>query len=85
MLLGLLASRAAARIPCLTEGFRIVPLRPLPQNRPFTMAMGSNGEIQLEDDGFRVTIWTIDPGVIPMHRHDFEYVVVLWSPTPCMS
>lgn len=49
------------------------------------MATGSNGEIQLEDDGFRVTIWTIDPGVIPMHRHDFEYVVVLWSPTPCMS
>ncbi|MEE6167030.1 MULTISPECIES: cupin domain-containing protein [unclassified Mycolicibacterium] len=41
------------------------------------MATGSRGEVQLENDVFRVTKWTIDPGgAIPMHRHDYEYVVV---------
>ncbi|WP_454791659.1 cupin domain-containing protein [Mycolicibacterium lutetiense] len=41
------------------------------------MTTGSHGEIQLENDGFRVTRWTINPGgAIPMHRHDYEYVVV---------
>lgn len=41
------------------------------------MTTGSQGEIQLENDWFRVTKWTIDPGgAIPMHRHDHEYVVV---------
>lgn len=41
------------------------------------MTTGSQGEIQLENDRFRVTKWTIDPGgAIPMHRHDFDYVVV---------
>ena len=41
------------------------------------MTTGSHGEIQLENDWFRVTRWTIDPGgAIPMHRHDHEYVVV---------
>lgn len=38
---------------------------------------GSRGEIQLENDLFRVTKWRIDPGgAIPMHRHDYAYVVV---------
>lgn len=41
------------------------------------MTAGSHGEIQLENDVFRVTKWTIDPGgAIPMHRHEYEYVVV---------
>ncbi|QIM19525.1 cupin domain-containing protein [Leucobacter coleopterorum] len=41
------------------------------------MSTGSSGEIQLDNEDFRVTKWTIDPGgVIPMHRHDYEYVVV---------
>jgi beta-alanine degradation protein BauB len=41
------------------------------------MTTGSHGEVQLENDWFRVTRWTIDPGgAIPMHRHDHEYVVV---------
>lgn len=41
------------------------------------MDSGSRGEVQLEDELFRVTRWTIDPGgVIPMHRHDHPYVVV---------
>src|SRR5262249_13533873 len=41
------------------------------------MATGSHGEVQLDNDLFRVTKWTIDPGgAIPMHRHDYEYVVV---------
>lgn len=35
------------------------------------------GEVQLENDHFRVTKWTIEPGgAIPMHRHEYEYVVV---------
>lgn len=38
---------------------------------------GSHGEVQLENEHFRVTRWTIEPGgTIPMHRHDHEYVVV---------
>lgn len=38
---------------------------------------GSTGEVQLDNEVFRVTKWTIEPGgVIPMHRHDHEYVVV---------
>ncbi len=41
------------------------------------MSTGSHSEVQLENEFFRVTRWTIEPGgVIPMHRHDFEYVVV---------
>lgn len=41
------------------------------------MTTGSHGEVQLENDWFRVTQWTIEPGgAIPMHRHDHEYVVV---------
>lgn len=41
------------------------------------MSTGANGVVQLENEFFRVTEWTIQPGgVIPMHRHDFEYVVV---------
>src|SRR5699024_11215843 len=38
---------------------------------------GSTSEVQLDNGIFRVTRWTIEPdGVIPMHRHDYEYVVV---------
>ncbi len=38
---------------------------------------GSTAEVQLDNGVFRVTKWTIEPGgVIPMHRHDHEYVVV---------
>ena len=38
---------------------------------------GSTGEVQLENEHFRVTRWTIEPGGhIPMHRHEHEYVVV---------
>lgn len=41
------------------------------------MTTGSHSDLQLENDRFRVTKWTIDPGgAIPMHRHDYEYVVV---------
>ncbi|WP_449282705.1 cupin domain-containing protein [Leucobacter sp.] len=41
------------------------------------MSTGSHGDIQLENEHFRVTRWTIQPGgVIPMHRHEHEYVVV---------
>ena len=41
------------------------------------MSTGSHGDVQLENEHFRVTRWTIEPGgAIPMHRHDFEYVVV---------
>lgn len=41
------------------------------------MSTGSHSEVQLENEHFRVTQWTIEPGgVIPMHRHDYEYVVV---------
>ena len=41
------------------------------------METGSRGEVQLENERFRVTKWTIDPGgEIPMHRHDYDYVVV---------
>lgn len=41
------------------------------------MTNGSHGEVQLDNEHFRVTKWTIDPrGVIPMHRHEFPYVVV---------
>lgn len=39
--------------------------------------MSAHGEIQLENEHFRVTKWTIEPGgVIPMHVHAHEYVVV---------
>lgn len=41
------------------------------------MSTGSHGEVQLENAHFRVTQWTIAPGgVIPMHEHLHEYVVV---------
>lgn len=41
------------------------------------MSTGSSSEVQLENVNFRVTQWTVKPGgVIPMHRHDYEYVVV---------
>lgn len=41
------------------------------------MSTGSRGDIQIENEHFRVTRWTVEPGgSIPMHRHDFEYVVV---------
>lgn len=38
---------------------------------------GSHAEVQLENEHFRVTKWTIEPGgVIPMHVHEYEYVVI---------
>jgi len=38
---------------------------------------GSQAEAQLENEHFKVTKWTIEPGGhIPMHRHEHEYVVV---------
>lgn len=41
------------------------------------MTSGSHSELQLENEYFRVTKWTIDPGgVIPMHKHEHPYVVV---------
>lgn len=41
------------------------------------MDSGSHGDVQLENDRFRVTRWTIEPGgAIPMHRHEHDYVVV---------
>ena len=41
------------------------------------MSTGSHGDVQLENEHFRVTRWTIEPGgSIPMHRHEHEYVVV---------
>ncbi len=41
------------------------------------MSGNAYGEVQLENEHFRVTKWTIEPGAtIPMHRHEYEYVVV---------
>ena len=41
------------------------------------MGAGSHGEVQQDDGRFRVTRWTIEPGgAIPMHRHEYDYVVV---------
>lgn len=41
------------------------------------MSTGSHGTVQLENEHFRVTQWVIEPGgAIPMHRHEYEYVVV---------
>lgn len=38
---------------------------------------GSHSELQLENEHFRVVKWTIAPGgAIPMHRHEYEYVVI---------
>jgi mannose-6-phosphate isomerase-like protein (cupin superfamily) len=37
----------------------------------------ATGETQIDNGIFRVTKWTIEPGdAIPMHVHEFEYVVV---------
>lgn len=34
-------------------------------------------EVQLDNEVFRVTKWTLPPGaVIPLHTHEYEYVVV---------
>lgn len=41
------------------------------------MSAEAYAEVQLENDHFKVTKWTVEPGaVIPMHRHEYEYVVV---------
>ncbi|NLA64990.1 MAG: cupin domain-containing protein [Leucobacter sp.] len=41
------------------------------------MSALASSELQLENEHFRVTKWTIEPGaMIPMHRHEYEYVVV---------
>lgn len=37
----------------------------------------ATSDVQLENEVFRVTKWTIPPGAaIPMHVHEFDYVVV---------
>ncbi|MDA3147271.1 cupin [Leucobacter sp. UCMA 4100] len=37
----------------------------------------AHGETQLDNEHFRVIKWTIEPGgVIDMHTHEYEYVVV---------
>lgn len=37
----------------------------------------ATADVQLENEHFRVTKWTIEPGgAIPMHVHEYEYVVV---------
>ena len=42
-----------------------------------TLSTGSQAQLQADDGRFRVTQWTIAPGgAIPMHRHEFDYVVV---------
>ena len=39
--------------------------------------MKSQSEIVFENDRFRATKWTIQPGgTIPMHRHEHDYVVI---------
>lgn len=41
------------------------------------MSTGSHAEVQLKNEHFKVTRWTIEPGGhIPMHVHEYEYVVV---------
>ncbi|WP_336660174.1 cupin domain-containing protein [Leucobacter sp. USHLN153] len=41
------------------------------------MSTGSQGDVQLETELFRVTKWTIEPGgAIPEHEHEYPYVVV---------
>jgi quercetin dioxygenase-like cupin family protein len=41
------------------------------------MGAEAYAEVQLENEHFKVTKWTIEPGAaIPMHRHEYEYVVI---------
>jgi quercetin dioxygenase-like cupin family protein len=41
------------------------------------MSAEAYAEVQLENEHFKVTKWTIEPGAeIPMHRHEYDYVVV---------
>lgn len=41
------------------------------------MTTGSHSQVQLDNEHFRVTQWTIMPGgTIPMHVHEHEYVVI---------
>lgn len=52
-------------------------LPPAQEPRPWQTPHGSYGEVQLENEYFRVTRWTIAPGGhIPMHTHEHEYVVI---------
>lgn len=45
----------------------------------------ARGDIQLENDVFRVTRWTVGPGeTIPMHTHEHDYVVVPIAPHPML-
>lgn len=42
-----------------------------------TQQSGSTGTVQLETDVLRATEWVIEPGgAIPMHPHNYDYVVV---------
>lgn len=37
----------------------------------------AHGDTQIENENFRVTKWTVEPGgAIPMHVHEYDYVVV---------
>ena len=41
------------------------------------MGAEATSEVQLDNADFKVSRWTIEPGaVIPMHLHEYEYVVV---------
>lgn len=43
----------------------------------FLAHSGAFDEVQMENDHFRITKWTIMPGgTIPLHKHEYEYVVV---------
>jgi quercetin dioxygenase-like cupin family protein len=43
----------------------------------------ASSEVQLQNETFRVTKWTVKPGeTIPMHVHEHEYVVIPMRPTP---
>ena len=43
----------------------------------------ATSEVQIENDVFRVTKWLVGPReTIPMHVHEYEYVVIPLRPTP---
>lgn len=43
----------------------------------------ATAEVQIDNDVFRVTKWLVGPGeTIPMHRHEYDYVVIPVRNTP---